>query len=74
MLNLSLQGQGKSISHLVGHVEIFRSKVRLFTDCLPNNDLAHFSCCSDIKDKYSNADFTQFICNAVLRHAVLYIV
>ena len=62
-LNLSLQVKGQSISHLVGHFENFRSKLRLFTDCLQNNDLAHFSCCSVIKEEYSNADFTQFISN-----------
>ena len=51
MLNLSLQDKGQSISHLVEHVGSFRSKLRLFTDCLQNNDLAHFSCCSVIKDE-----------------------
>ena len=61
MLNLSLQGKGQSISHLVGHFESFCSKLRLFTECLQNNDLAHFSSWSVIKEKYSNADFTQFI-------------
>ena len=49
---------------MVGHVESFRSKLRLFTDCLQNNDLAHLSCCSVIRDGYSDADFTQFISNA----------
>ena len=47
-------------------VESFRSKLRLFTDCLQNNDLAHFSCCSVIKEEYSNADFTQFRSNIAL--------
>ena len=46
MLNLSLQGKGQSISHLVGHFESFRSMLRLFTDGLQNNDLAHFLCLS----------------------------
>ena len=30
---------------------------------MQNNDLAHFSCCSVIKEEYSNADFTQFTHN-----------
>ena len=51
------------ISHLVGHVESFRSKLRLFKDCLQNNDLAHFSCSSVVKEEYSSAVFTQFISN-----------
>ena len=63
VLNLSLQGKGQNISHLVGHVEGFRSKLVLFTDCLQNNNLVHFPCCSVIKEEYSNADFTQFVSN-----------
>ena len=63
MVNLSLQEKGQNISHLVRHVESFHSKLCLFTDCLQNNDLAHFSCCSVIKEEYFNADFIQFISN-----------
>ena len=66
VVNLSLQEMGQSISHLVEHVESFRSKLRLFTDCFQNNDLAHFLCCFVIKDEYSNANFTQFISNTAL--------
>ena len=58
MVNLSLQEKGQSVSHLVGHVKSFRSNLCLFTDCLQNNDLAHFLCCFVIKEKYSNVDFT----------------
>ena len=61
--NLSLEEKGQSISHLVGHVESFHSKLHLFTYCLQNNDLAHFSCCSVIKEEYSNVDFAQFTSN-----------
>ena len=61
VLNLNLQGKGQSISYLVGHVEGFRSKLVLFTNCLQNNNLDHFPCCSLIKEEYSNADFTQFV-------------
>ena len=39
-LNLNLQGKGQSISRLVGHVEGFRSKLVLFTNCLQNNNPA----------------------------------
>ena len=63
VLNLNLQGKGQSISHLVGHVEGFRSKLVLFTNCLQNNNLAHFPSCSVNKVEYSNADFTQFVSN-----------
>ena len=63
VLNLNLQGKGQSISYLVGHVEGFRSKLVLFTNCLQNNNLAHFPSCSVIKEEYSNADFTQFVSN-----------
>ena len=63
VLNLNLQGKEQTISHLVGHVEGFRSKLVLFTNCLQNNNLAHFPSCSVIKEEYSNADFTQFISN-----------
>ena len=63
VLNLNLQGKEQSISHLVGYVEGFRSKLVLFTNCLQNNNLAHFPSCSVIKEEYSNADFTQCISN-----------
>ena len=63
VLNLYLQEKGQSISHLAGHVEGFRSKLVLFTNCLQNNNLAHFPSCSVIKEEYSNADFTQFVSN-----------
>ena len=63
VFNLNLQGKEQSISHLMGHVEGFRSKLVLFTNCLQNNNLAHFPSCSVIKKEYSNADFTQFVSN-----------
>ena len=63
MLNLNLQGKEQSISRLVGHVEGFHSKLVLFTNCLQNNNLAHFPSCSVIKKEYSNADLTQFVSN-----------
>ena len=63
VLNLNLHGKGQSISHLVGHVEGFCSKLVLFTNRLQNNNLAHFPSCSVIKEEYSNADFTQFVSN-----------
>ena len=63
MLNLNLQGKEQNISHLVGHVKGFHSKLVLFTNCLQNNNLAHFPFCSVIKKEYSNADFTQFVSN-----------
>ena len=47
----------------MGHVEGFRSKLVLLTNCLQNNNLAHFPSCSVIKEEYSNADFTQFVSN-----------
>ena len=63
VLNLSLHEKGQSVSHLVGHLEGFHSKLRLFTDYLQNSDLAHFSCCSVIKEKYFNADFIPLMSN-----------
>ena len=63
VLNLNLQGKEQSIFYSVGHVEGFRSKLVLFTNCLQNNNLVHFPSCSVIKKKYSNADFTQFVSN-----------
>ena len=47
----------------MGHVKGFRSKLVLFTNCLQNNNLAHFPSCSVIKKEYSNANFTQFVNN-----------
>ena len=63
VLNLNLQGKGQSIFHLVTHVEGFRSKLVLYTNCLQNNNLTHFPSCSVIKEEYSNADFPQFVSN-----------
>ena len=40
-LNLRLQGRNQNITHLVGHVETFKMKLRLFATCLKNNDLSH---------------------------------
>ena len=42
VLNLRLQGRKQTISHLVGHIETFQKKLRLFASCLKNNDLSHF--------------------------------
>ena len=42
VLNLRLQGRNQNISYLVGHVEAFKMKLRLFATCLKNNDLSHF--------------------------------
>ena len=62
MLNLSLQGKEVKYFSLVELVESFRSKLRLFTNCSQNNDLAHFFMLL-CHQKYSNDDFTQFISN-----------
>ena len=42
VLNLNLQGRNQTISHLVGHIEAFQRKLRLFAICLKNNELSHF--------------------------------
>ena len=42
VLNLRLQGRYQNISPLVGQVETFKIKLRLFATCLKNNDLSHF--------------------------------
>ena len=42
VLNLRLQERNQNISHLVGHVETFKMKLRLFATCLKHNDFSHF--------------------------------
>ena len=42
VLNMRLHERNQNISHLVGHVETFKMKLRLFATCLKNNDLSHF--------------------------------
>ena len=42
VLNLRLQGRNENNLHLVGHVETFKMKLRLFATSLKNNDLLHF--------------------------------
>ena len=42
VLNLTLWERNQIISHLVGHVETFKMKLRLFATCLKRNDLSYF--------------------------------
>ena len=42
VLNLNLQGRKQTVSHLVGHIDAFQKKLRLFVICLENNDISHF--------------------------------
>ena len=55
VLNLTLQGKGHSVLHLVEHVEGFSSKTVLFQYNLRSIDLTHLLCCSVIEDDNPNA-------------------
>ena len=44
-LNLSFQGRNQVVSDMVGIVNGFRNKLKIFKRSLENNELTHFPCC-----------------------------
>ena len=56
-LNTKLQGRGKNITHLFGHMNGFRRKLELFATHFENEDLLH---CKEIKNEFSNLQFSPF--------------
>lgn len=65
-LNLSLQGRNQLISDLMGNINGFRNKLKLFKLSLNKNDLAYFSSCGKIAkelEDYKTLDFSEFAAN-----------
>ena len=61
-LNLSLQGRNQVVSDMVGIVNGFRNKLKIFKRSLENNELTHFPCCLQLaaeKDQ-ETIDFSDF--------------
>jgi hypothetical protein len=62
VLNLNLQSKGLNISQLVGHIEGFRKKLKLFEDALQKNDTIHFPSCQKLKESENYfIDFAEFL-------------
>ena len=65
-LNLNLQGKNQLISDLIGHVNGFRNKLKLFIATLRVNNLTHFKTCaklSEESDEENKPQFTEFVEN-----------
>lgn len=62
ILNSSLQGKNQTISILVGIINGFRSKLKLFKQTLENKSLAHFPSCLQLADEFKDNDFSSCIC------------
>ena len=61
VLNLRLQGRHQNISHLVGHVETFKMKLRLFAKCLKNNDLSPFDFLHELLEDDVEVECSRFV-------------
>lgn len=60
-VNLKLQGRGKLVSDLMGHINGFRNKLKLFHVTLGKNDVTHFPSCSQLALDFEEAlDFSEF--------------
>jgi hypothetical protein len=65
-LNTKLQGKQQNVSNLLGHVNGFRNKLKLFKTAIKGNDLTHFPCCKELAEELSNyegSDFSTFVSN-----------
>jgi len=63
-LNLKLQGRHQCISDLVGHIDGFRNKLKLFISSLSKNNLTHFQSCSTLSEEAKEGnkpDFSEFV-------------
>ena len=63
VLNLRLQRRNQNISHLVGHAEAFKMKLRLFATCLKNNDLLHFNSLHELLADVVEVECSRFVEN-----------
>ncbi|KAJ8887372.1 hypothetical protein PR048_013587 [Dryococelus australis] len=54
--NLSLQGRNNLVSDMVGVVNRFRNKLRIFKLSLEKNELTHFSNCKEILKEFKEQD------------------
>jgi len=65
-LNLRLQGKYHLISDLVGSIDSFQKKLKLFENALSRNDLTHFQSCKKLSEDYEEhkkPDFSDFVEN-----------
>ncbi|XP_076330791.1 general transcription factor II-I repeat domain-containing protein 2-like [Tachypleus tridentatus] len=65
-LNLKLQGQNQMVSNLIGNINGFRNKLRIFNVCLEKNDLTHFPSCQHLIEQFKDdepLDFSEFYVN-----------
>jgi len=65
-LNLSLQGRNQVVSDMVGIVNGFRNKLKIFKRSLENNELTHFPCCLQLaaekdQETIDYSDFSSYI-------------
>lgn len=61
-LNLKMQGKDKLITDLVGCINGFRSKLKIFASTIGINSLVHFKSCQKIVEDFpdENVDFSEF--------------
>lgn len=65
-LNLNLQGKNQLVSDLMGNVDGFRNKLRVFKSSLNRNDLSHFLSCRKLAEENEDnetLDFSEFVAN-----------
>lgn len=65
-LNLNLQGRNKLMLDLIGNVNGFRNKLKIFKLSLSKNDLSHFSSCRKLAEESEDdgiLDFSEFAGN-----------
>jgi hypothetical protein len=53
-LNLKLQGKEQTVSNLLGYINGFRNKLKIFKVSVEKNDLVHFHACKELAEKLEN--------------------
>lgn len=60
-VNMKLQGRGQLVSDLIGQINGFRRKLKLFHASLEKNNLVHFASCSCLASECGDGlDFSEF--------------
>ena len=59
-LNLSLQGRNQTVSDLIGIINGFRNKLKVFKHALENKNLTHFPSCLQLAEEFKVKDLNEF--------------
>lgn len=70
-LNLSLQGRNQTVSDLIGIINGFRNKLKVFKHALENKNLTHFPSCQQLAEEFEDNENIEFLsCSSQIQQVI----